>query len=422
MNPDDQNYLPIGGTTLINEVKKGLISNQNWNESGNKFPNKKLNISSSSAPNDTAIMSIENDENRKSIKECIRDCNKALANLGDRASEIFDISQYLWSIKAESNDEFVVISASEIAQFLGLSKKSGGGIRLRDKKNIAELMNLLQLIKLEADMTIYWYNKNKNNQIEKKRWDIKSPALLISALVKETNTMGKTVTSLEYKWKYRPGDVLIPLLDAPNKSFAYLDRKLIEMCPNNEKFEKRIGKAAVWSIKLNGPDQTLKIQVKTLLKDALVELNKNCPGKTAESFERARRTLLNKGILACFQYSEAGQINSLLTQRQKGWVDNWLKAWLLIESPKGLKDMYIPEKVHLFPENPAGIRYKQHNKMTPLDYEPSPIEKLTKLKQDKTLQELAEFLSCSVSNLSMILNGKRKISKKMKEKIDRHKA
>ena len=125
MSINEDNYMPIDGTVLINEVKKGLICKKEWELSKEKFPNRMLNISES--PQDTAVLYLEHDEQslalKKSLNQCIRDCNKAIERLGDRASDIFDVAHYLWSLKAKDNDEFVVINASEISELLGYTKK-----------------------------------------------------------------------------------------------------------------------------------------------------------------------------------------------------------------------------------------------------------------------------------------------------------
>lgn len=421
MSINEDNYMPIDGTVLINEVKKGLICKKEWELSKEKFPNRMLNISES--PQDTAVLYLEHDEQslalKKSLNQCIRDCNKAIERLGDRASDIFDVAHYLWSLKAKDNDEFVVINASEIAELLGYTKKKGGGFRIRDKKNIAGFMELLKLVQLKVDISIDFLGVG--NSVEKKRLNIKSPALIISALVEETKTSNEKVTCMEYTWEYKPGKVISPLLDAPNKSFAYLDRKLIEMCPHKEKIEKRIGKAISWAFKMNSETKSLKFKVITLLNDALIEFNKTCPGKTFDVFEKSRVKLVEKGVLITFKYLEQS-IKEMAESRDSGWVRKWLNSYVIITPPIGLKDMYRPMQTELIPSFHPESKRKNITPSFPssesISFSPeSALSQLTKLRDRYPLKELSLMLNTSASNLSMIVNGKRKISKKISVRV-----
>mgnify|MGYP003335247839 CR=1 FL=1 len=329
------------------------------------------------------------------------------------------------------------METTEIAELLGYKKHLNGGYQYQHKKNIADIMNLIQFIQLDAFLMIGFHNENKKMKLETKRLDLKSPALLISATAKITDVdeRGKSIeATTEYRWELKPGKVITPFLDAPNKRFGYIDRKIIEMCPQREKYEKRLGKAGSWFFKVNFRNRggKARLLVATLLSDALIDVNKNCPGKTVETFEKARFSLLKKGIFKVFEYEKTEDINNLISNRDRGWLKKWLNAIVVIEPPTDIVDLYAPKKMDFFPQGAkekilamdksgekdvlkASLQTEDSDSKIPF---PSQLENLQKLRRLHTLAEISEMLKVSKSSISMVLNGKRKISRKLSSKID----
>ena len=414
MKENSPNLIEVGNTKLEHELKRGLLSSKDWSVGEDSFPLRKLDVKMKKAHSkDIASMSIEYDSKTLSsqehdIERYIKDCVKKMGDLGDRASDLFDVLKYLWTIKAACNDEFAVIHANEVAELLGFKRLKNGTYKVRDKKMIANLIDLLKFIQIEVSIIIYEYDDSSKKR--SRRFNVKSPALVVNWCIEESEEEDEKTKSIDYKWEIKPGKVLAPFLDAPNKRWAYLDLKLLQLNPVKDKFTKRIGKSATWFFKVNFKNYhgRARLKVKTLLADALIDLNRRNPGKTAESFEVARLKLVKEGIFKTFCYEDEAVIE-ILADRPKGWAESWAESFLIMEPPKEIVALY--EK----PNKQLGHKTNS-NALGKSDDVIELIENFMS-RNSLTQPEVASLLGCSQSYISMILKGQRNISKKLRKDI-----
>ena len=405
MLEDQCKHIEVDNTKLIHEFKRGLHGPHYWKKSSDKFPFKELDVKHRKAPKDKATMILEYDRtsldiSKKDIGDCIRECNEQLDRLGDRAADLFDVVKYIWTIKANRNEDYVIVHVDEIADILGYKKRKIGGYPHSVKVTISQLMELLRLVQLEISVGIIDYSPQGKRV--KKTWKMKSPAVSVAASIQKIEEEeGRTTVKSEYSWKLRPGDVLSPFLDAPNKRWAFLDRKVLELCPQKEKFAKRLGKSGTWFFKVNFQSRAgrTRIKVKTLLYDAIINVNERSPGKTVESFDRARELLVKQGIFKSFEYENPTLVEDCLCQRKKGWVETWLNFCVVLEPPD--------ELIGIYTSKPPRIEQKFDAV--------GALKELTE--KGFTLVTLASKVGCSQPYLSMLITGKKKVSKKMEGKI-----
>lgn len=403
--------IEIGNTKIEHELRRGLLSSLNWSTGTDVFPSKELNVRMHKAhQNDKATMFIEYDAEALSIQEhdidkLVADCVAKMRLLGDRASDLYDVIKYLWMVGANSPNESKIIKVDEILTILGFNKQKAGGHKIRHKQAIARLMDLLRLIHLKVSVVIYEYDEN--NRKKSRRRTIKSPAIIVDSCVEDVEEEDGKTSEVDYQWEVRPGKVLSPFLDAPNKRWAFMDRKILELSPSADKYAKRIGKSGTWYFKLNFKSRCGKtiLKVSSLLRDSMIEVNARSPGKTAEAFEAAREKLVKEGIFKTFEYEDLSILETLAT-RAKGWKQAWLDSLVVLEPPGEIVDIY---------ETPTTKKTEKTGADSPQDA----VSMLNEFIQSNgmTQPEAAALIGCSQPHLSMILKRRRKMSKRLEQKV-----
>ncbi|NQY01292.1 MAG: helix-turn-helix transcriptional regulator [Flavobacteriaceae bacterium] len=436
MNEHSESYVPYDSDKVFREINCSLRSSRNWALSREDWPEKNLDVAHSKKRDNKASLSIRTEdisEYQVLPESIISKCNKLVGKLGDEATDLFIIVKYLWALKSKKNTDFVQLSLDEIAPLLGYSKTKRGGYASYVKRKILELMELLSFLYLDTELEIWGFNETgKKIKVTHCK---KGKILVFDSFEKTTYEVLGEKKKTSYSWLVKPGSVISPLLQDPNKMFAHIDRKVLAYRSTGQIFTKRIGDACSWYFRVNFRKElgAFRITIRSLLESCFLLTDGKNPGRTVEKFSEAIEVLRKDNIVKSIVYEDSS-ILDLIAKKPKGYYEQWLDSMLKITPPDKLSLCYTPmiksrkesKKVESKKVESKKVESKKVESNEVKIAEPSFDDMDDSLKQliniihydaKFTVTHFAQILGVSRPYLSMVIRGKKPASKGLLEKI-----
>lgn len=286
---------------------------------------------------------------------------------------------HLWVAKNTNSYEPILVSVDDLLYLRGLKPAKNstgyrGGFKDERRKEICRHIELLGNLSLEIN-SINDTLSAKSKILNISKWELNNTNL-----------------NADYYFLVTPGDVLRLLLT--NESYGYLNKKTLEYDTYRCVWEKRISRFLHWNwITLKNTGQYLDpIEVKALVNIAYKDTTKKS-ASIRNRFEKAMDRLLEDGVISAWQYSKLDEDDFF----SRTWLDNWLKARIIVEPPTEILQKYSDKKL-IEKSNTSEIEQN-------ID-----IDKILQLIKKKNITQLilSELINIPPSSLSKILSGKAK--------------
>ena len=406
--------IPFLCNQWIHASKTRLQSREKWvlgSLSNQSYPWSQINLSTDEV-SDKVRLTIEfgrgntNEDKDLDLNTSITRSNDYLCHLRDMLSDAFDAYLYFWDMRAKFVTDTVEVTERELAEILGLAIQKNGAYHPDTRKKLDKITKMWDALKADVKISIKKktgrgkevtrYLKMKGRFFEQSRWE-----------------EGEEIDNVEkwsrVSWKFRIGDVLAPFLEAPNRSLAYIPRKILQYRSNSLIATKRIGRSCLYLLRSGADLGGIKVaSISEILADAGVKFKDKHPRKNLEQFEDARQRLIKDQVFDSIRY-ESLEDEQYFKEILRGKKDQkfklrWLEAKVVIKSLTSdnknkdftlNKDLHIPQAQDLVTYLTKYLAWSQVAK-----------------------SELARKIGIGNSSLSMLLNQTRKPSKGNKSKIE----
>ncbi len=270
------------------------------------------------------------------LQESMRSKVQDLAKHGDLAVDVIDIIIGKWLKEANHFEAMIDITADDFLEARGIKKKvnsSGrrGGYTKSQRRDIQEMIDCLSSIWIKVtEMDVIQVINDKR---KKEKWRGEGKAIVLSSRMGKVNDDGSIDS---FAWRVRPGDMFAKFLFGVGRQTALLSQKALNYDPYRQKWEKRLTRyfAYLWRVSLSRTKEGLL--VKTLIKNAGMEIDKSRPKRTLDRLEDALNRLKKDGVITDWKYENP----SVCELRKRGWWREWLNQKVIITAPAEIIGQY----------------------------------------------------------------------------------
>lgn len=272
---------------------------------------------------------------QKDIKhKIIKACDQA-QSLTDLDVDMFDALCSIFLSKARYTEDIIDIQFNDLLHIRGLKPKLGGegrrgGYEQKQKDKVLQSLTKIQSIWIELNKAVI-YEKGKPVQTKMKgrsflfvdhnreEYDIFQ--------FKNQKTFTFTVDKVFTKYLYGSG-----------RQIALLPIQTLHYNPYRQTWEKRLARYFSWRWRTQARkgDFLQPNKIRTLLDAIGDSLNERTPSRTRDRLEKALDQLLEDGVLSDWHYHKWDET----IVQNKGWIQRWLDATILIEPPEIIKENY----------------------------------------------------------------------------------
>lgn len=340
------------------------------------------------------------------IKTSISTSNEYLQNLRDMLSDSFDAYLYFWDMRAKYATDTVEVTERELAEILGLEVQKNGAYHPKTRKELDKITKMWDAIKADVKISI---KKSTRAGKETERYLTLKGRFFEHSRWEEGEVEDNIEKWSRVSWKYRIGHVLVPFLESPNRSLAYIPKKILQYRGNHLKITKRIGRSCLYLLRSGANTDSNRVAtIEEIFSDAGIDLSRRTRSNL-EQFEDARERLVKDGIFQSLDYKnpdDAVYFDKVLRGHNDSRFKNrWLKAQLVIKPVLEKNDRKVVEEAH-----PIVVQ-------DTLDTLVADLKKYLAW-SNSSKSKLASNIGIGNSSLSMLLNQTRKPSRGNKVKIE----
>ena len=137
---------------------------------------------------------------------------------------------------------------------------------------------------------------------------------------------------------FQPGRLFAHFLFGPGRQIALLSAKAVQYNYHNQFWEKRLARyfSWQWRVQAHSENYLRPYRVVSLLETVGEEVSEHHPSRTRERLEKALDTLQADQVIGAWQYDRWQEDIA----EDKGWINFWLQATLLVEPPEAIKQSY----------------------------------------------------------------------------------
>ncbi len=256
--------------------------------------------------------------------------------LDDRTNDILDSVLCLWLEENSGNtNEPVLVKRSDILRMLGKKPDPRRGFKENDKHMVELSIHNLARVFIRV-YEAEWEERTEKGQAIRRRGPVGGTGRRVgeSAILAIGGREGEELLwgSIDYDaWYISLGIAVAPLITA-GRQYGLLSRKVLELHPLKQCFEKRLARYLVWIWRCSAtPGMRLSYKTRTLYDEIELSGYKKKPGKTIERLETALDCLVGKGIIAAWQYRDGYE--------QPKRFEDWLNETVTIEPPEAHKEI-----------------------------------------------------------------------------------
>ncbi len=326
--------------------------------------------------------------------------------LSDLDADALDALSALWLYQARSAQDDATADLDGLLAMRGIKPKQAGngrrgGYEPEQRADMLRALSHVQNLWLNmAEIEVYEEPANGKGRRRTVKETIQSRPFVITDRMGQIRLDGNMEVR---KFIFRPGKVFAHFLMGPGQQTALLSAKALKYDPYRQKWEKRLARYLSWQwrAKARNADYLRPYRIGTLIEAVGDEGEGRAPSRTRDRLEKCLDTLKEDGVLAAWQYDRWDEEAA----SQRGWLQEWLQATVLIEPPDAVKEQYRPiERRSNSPTLPSPT-----NKAVQSPMEAGPLRewikahrKVRKLSQ----MQAAEELGISQAYLSNIERGK----------------
>jgi len=307
--------------------------------------------------------------------------------------DVFDALCNLFLSKKRVEAEVISIPLVDLLHYRGLKpKRSGdgrrGGYDAKQKLQIIQSLSNIQSIKMNlTKLQSFEKGKPKNIKLEGRTFLFKDENG--QEMVFDLDTIPKNI-------HFSIDTAFSAYLSGAGRQVALQHKKALHYHPTQQLYEKRLCRYLSWRWRIQARKGNYLIPntISTILDSIGVPLNERLPSRTRERLERALDQLQEDQIIQSWQYDKWDEG---ITEF-KGWSRIWLEAGIIIEPPEAISSQY------------ATIERKSSKREQSIQ-----TLKEARIEKKFSLLELAEDLEIHVSELSEMERGKRPLSKKVSD-------
>jgi hypothetical protein len=250
-----------------------------------------------------------------------------------------DALQICWL--AQSGDDPAAdahCSIDNILAMRGLQKHKGGSGRrggYKAEERAHTLRSLARLRDLYIDVELDKFRTQGQSGVRPRTEVIRSVLWVVSDYFGQRRLDG----SLDvHELVFHPGRTLAELF-LGQRQFALLSAHALQYDPYRETWEKRLARYLnwIWRVRARTSQDHQPHTIRGLLTTVGVDLNNlPRPARTRQRFERALGRLARDELIGNYNLRQL-QWDGPVKQR---WVDSWLRASIVIEAPRAVRDYY----------------------------------------------------------------------------------
>ncbi len=359
-NPDDnlnldsirehagEEWINILSSAFYHATREALSLNTFEKSEGSPWPTAPLNRGGASGQAQLVPPVIE-DEPLMPVEEVDRWVEimwKQREELSDLDADALDMLCHIWLEQAIKPEDSAVAEIDRFLEMRGLQKKKSGnnrrgGFTPEQRHEILRALSHIQSIWLKlGQIEIYEERDEKDRSTSKKKRQPVTKAFESRAFV-VTDRMGQLkmdgYMDVE-RFIYQPGKLFAHFLFGPGRQTAILSAKAIQYDRYRQKWEKRLARYFSWQWRIQAArgDYTRPYRIITLLKAVGESVDERHPTSTRDRLEKALDRLQADKVLASWQYD---RWEEKITE-QRGWVEHWLQATVLLEPPESIRKTY----------------------------------------------------------------------------------
>ena len=244
--------------------------------------------------------------------------------LSDLDADALDALSALWLSQARSSQDRAVADVDGLLTMRGIQPRARDngrrvGFRVEQRGEMQQALAHIQNL---------WINIADVDGADGARRSLQSRAFVITdryGVVDRTGTM----VDME-RFVFQPGRVFAQFLMGPGQQTALLSAKALKYDPYRQTWEKRLSRYLSWQwrVSTDGP-RAQPYRAGALLEACGMVVNTRFPARTRERLEHALDTLQGDGVIAAWHYRDWDEAIA----QQRGWVERWREATLLIAPP-----------------------------------------------------------------------------------------
>lgn len=341
----------------------------------------------------------------------IQEIIKKFGIINDLTVDLLDLCLFFLFHKGDGLSS-VTVSANEFLELRGIKPQINGKYYKSSSKALIEehLMCLnyihISIINMPIDVIV------KNGKRIYNYNDFKGPLFNISSVRKhqriEDERGNVTEEKSSYYWHISPGYPLEVLFKQCFPDYINMNKKVFELSPSKHWGAKRIAKYIFYLFRVKNSPTYFRVKVSTLLEKmglSNAELrNHNSRYKLRACIEGALDILENEDIIRCHTYDATTwdhdeHINA------RNWFDRWLNSIIVIHAT----DDIIAQRIEKKPKTRKKTNSESYNHLSILEQA---------VNRGMTQTQLCQKIGVSKTALSLVLNGKRPVSKALAKKIE----
>ncbi len=344
----EEEWITILSSAFYHATREALSLNTFVKSEGSPWPTAPLNRGGASGLaqllppviQDEPLMPVED------VDRWVEMMWKQREELSDLDADALDMLCHVWLEQASKPEDSAVAEIDRFLEMRGLQKKKSGnnrrgGFTLEQRREILRALSHIQSIWLKlGQIEVFEDHDDGGSSKNKKKRQSVTKAFESRAFV-VTDRMGQLkmdgYMDVE-RFIYQPGKLFAQFLFGPGRQTAILSAKAIQYDRYRQKWEKRLARYFSWQWRIQAAkgDYTRPYRVSTLLKAVGESVDERHPNATRDRLEKALDRLQTDNVLASWQYDRWEE----KVTEQRGWVEHWLQATLLLEPPESIRQTY----------------------------------------------------------------------------------
>jgi len=271
---------------------------------------------------------------------------KQREELSDLDADALDMLCHIWLEQAIKPEDSAVAEIDRFLEMRGLQKKKSGnnrrgGFTPEQRREILRALSHIQSIWLKLGQIEVFEDRDEEDSFRNKKKRQSVTKAFESRAFVVTDRMGQLkmdgYMDVE-RFIYQPGKLFAQFLFGPGRQTAILSAKAIQYDRYRQKWEKRLARYFSWQWRIQAAkgDYTRPYRVNTLLKAVGENVDERHPNTTRDRLEKALDRLQTDKVLASWQYDRWEE----KVTEQRGWVEHWLQATVLLEPPESIRQTY----------------------------------------------------------------------------------